>query len=170
MPPLRRTAAIVLAMLSILWWPPRRAKPGSGNSTGSAACENGGYLNYTRVGGTTFKNEGDCTKYTAKGGVLVLIDRIAPTVTNVTSSTADGTYGTGASISVQVVFSETVAVTGNPVLSARDWRERSDGELQQRQRHQHADVQLRRSGRRRFDRPRLRRLALRPGPRRRPDS
>ena len=116
--PFRRTAAIALAMLSILAIAaPVAAKPGSGNSTGSAACENGGFRNWTRANGTNFKNEGDCTNYTAKGGVLVLIDRIAPTITNVASSTANGTYGTGAAILVQVVFSEAVIVTGSPLLT-----------------------------------------------------
>jgi hypothetical protein len=71
-PPLRRMAAIVLATLSILAIAaPVAAKPGSGNSTGSAACENGGYVSWTRQDGSTFKNEGECAKYTAKGGVLV---------------------------------------------------------------------------------------------------
>ncbi len=39
------------------------------------------------------------------------------TVTNVTSSTANGTYGAGASISIQVTFNGAVAVTGTPQLS-----------------------------------------------------
>ena len=47
----------------------------------------------------------------------IVIDAVAPTVANVTSSTADGTYGTGAAISIQVVFSENVTVTGTPQLA-----------------------------------------------------
>ena len=39
------------------------------------------------------------------------IDANAPTVTNVTSSTADGTYGIGATINIQVQFDETVVFT-----------------------------------------------------------
>ena len=38
-------------------------------------------------------------------------------VTNVTSSTANGTYSVGANISIQVTFSSTVTVTGTPQLS-----------------------------------------------------
>jgi hypothetical protein len=38
-------------------------------------------------------------------------------VTNVTSSTANGTYGVGDSISVQITFSEAVTVTGVPQLA-----------------------------------------------------
>ena len=39
------------------------------------------------------------------------------TVSNVTSSTPNGTYATGALISIQVVYSETVVVTGTPRLT-----------------------------------------------------
>lgn len=47
----------------------------------------------------------------------IVIDTTAPTVTNVTSSTADATYGTGAVISIQVTFSENVTVVGSPTLT-----------------------------------------------------
>jgi uncharacterized protein (TIGR03437 family) len=40
-----------------------------------------------------------------------------PTVTNVTSSTANGTYGVGANISIQITFSAAVNVTGTPQLA-----------------------------------------------------
>jgi len=40
-----------------------------------------------------------------------------PTVTNVTSSTANGTYGVGANISIQITFSAAVTVTGTPQLA-----------------------------------------------------
>ena len=44
--------------------------------------------------------------------------RVAPTsITNVTSSTANGTYGVGAAISIQATFSGTVTVTGTPQLA-----------------------------------------------------
>ncbi len=39
---------------------------------------------------------------------------VAPTVTNVTSTTADGTYGVGDVINIEVVFSQQVVVTGTP--------------------------------------------------------
>ena len=42
---------------------------------------------------------------------------IPPTVTSINSTTANGSYKTGGSISVQVVFSETVIVTGTPQLT-----------------------------------------------------
>src|SRR5262249_5007202 len=44
-------------------------------------------------------------------------DTTPPTVTNVTSSAADGTYGQTAVIPIQVVFSEAVLVTGTPQLT-----------------------------------------------------
>lgn len=47
-------------------------------------------------------------------GEVFDIDKTAPVVSNVTSSTADGSYMAGASISIQVVFSKNVVVTGTP--------------------------------------------------------
>ena len=44
-------------------------------------------------------------------------DTTAPTVTNVTSTKADGTYPAGTSIPVTVTFSENVTVTGSPTLA-----------------------------------------------------
>ncbi|WP_346347947.1 beta strand repeat-containing protein, partial [Shewanella hafniensis] len=44
----------------------------------------------------------------------IIIDGVAPTVSSVTSSTANGTYKIGDSISIQVDFSEAVTVTGTP--------------------------------------------------------
>ena len=47
----------------------------------------------------------------------LVIDTSAPTVDHVNSTTADGTYNAGASISIRVVFSEAVVVTGTPSLA-----------------------------------------------------
>ncbi|MBX3589106.1 MAG: hypothetical protein KF796_20945 [Ramlibacter sp.] len=47
----------------------------------------------------------------------IVIDTTAPTVTSVTSSTANGTYKVGDVVSVQVNFSEAVTVTGTPQLT-----------------------------------------------------
>jgi hypothetical protein len=46
----------------------------------------------------------------------VTYDSAVPTVTGVTSNTANGTYGVGTVIDVRVTFSETVNVTGTPQL------------------------------------------------------
>ena len=51
------------------------------------------------------------------GQKAIVIDTTAPTVSNVNSSTANGTYAPGASISIQVNFSEAVTVTGTPQLA-----------------------------------------------------
>jgi hypothetical protein len=50
-------------------------------------------------------------------GQVYTIDRTVPTVLGVTSSVANGTYGTGSVIPVQVTFSESVIVTGTPRLT-----------------------------------------------------
>ncbi len=47
----------------------------------------------------------------------LVIDTTAPTVMNVTSSTTNGSYKVGATVSLQVTFSEAVAVTGTPQLT-----------------------------------------------------
>ncbi|RIX42443.1 MAG: DUF4347 domain-containing protein [Rhodocyclales bacterium GT-UBC] len=47
----------------------------------------------------------------------IVIDGVAPTVTSINSSTANGTYKVGDTISIQANFSETVTVTGTPQLT-----------------------------------------------------
>src|SRR5262249_17239504 len=47
----------------------------------------------------------------------IVIDGVAPTVTNVTSTAADGSYGIGSLIPITVTFSEAVNVTGTPQLA-----------------------------------------------------
>jgi hypothetical protein len=53
-------------------------------------------------------------KLLPSSGPTVSTDGAAPTVTNVDSSTTDGTYGAGAVIIVNVSFSEVVHVTASP--------------------------------------------------------
>ncbi len=47
----------------------------------------------------------------------IVIDAVAPTVTNITSSTANASYGVGQTVSIQVTFSKSVTVTGTPQLT-----------------------------------------------------
>lgn len=54
---------------------------------------------------------------TASNLFSIVSDRQAPTVTNVTSTVADGSYGVGAAIPITVKFSEPVVVTGTPRLT-----------------------------------------------------
>ena len=42
-----------------------------GNSEAAHACQQGGYVNWTRQDGTTFDNTGQCVSYAARGGTLV---------------------------------------------------------------------------------------------------
>ncbi len=51
------------------------------------------------------------------GSVAFIVDTTAPTVSNVTSSTANGSYNAGDVISIQVAFTEAVTVTGTPQLT-----------------------------------------------------
>ena len=61
----------MLALLSIVMFAaPVLAAPG-GNSAASAACKNGGYVNFTDTSGNPFRNEGACVSYAAHGGTLV---------------------------------------------------------------------------------------------------
>ena len=49
----------------------------AGNAANAAKCEEGGYLDYTDAQRTPFKNEGQCTRYAAKGGQLVPVPDIS---------------------------------------------------------------------------------------------
>lgn len=51
------------------------------------------------------------------GGDTHTLDAVAPTVTGVNSTTADGTYGVGDVISLAVSLSEAVSVTGTPTFT-----------------------------------------------------
>ncbi|MDD2729786.1 DUF4347 domain-containing protein, partial [Malikia sp.] len=55
--------------------------------------------------------------YTAPTLTGVLVDGVLPTVTGITSSTSNGAYNEGDTISIQVAFSESVTVTGTPQLT-----------------------------------------------------
>lgn len=47
----------------------------------------------------------------------ILVDTIAPTISRVSSTTANGSYRAGQTLNVQTQFSETVYVTGTPLLT-----------------------------------------------------
>ncbi len=84
-------------------------------STGALAL-NGGTIKDTlgNIAALTLAAPGAANSLGANKAIV--IDTTAPTVTSVTSSTTDGTYGTGSNISIQVVFSEVVNVVGSPTL------------------------------------------------------
>ena len=66
-----RSAAVVLALVLLAALATPVLAASGGNSGPSAACANGGYLNYTDTAGNPFRNEGACTSYAAHGGTLV---------------------------------------------------------------------------------------------------
>ncbi len=110
---------------------------GSGTSTLTfsyvvAAGQNSSRLDYTTTsaltlnGGTIEDSANNAANLTlaapGAAGSLganknIVIDTTAPTVTNVTSTTPNGTYGVGATITITVGFSEAVIVTGTPHLA-----------------------------------------------------
>ena len=110
---------------------------GSGTSTLAftytvAGGENSADLDYSATtsltlnGGTIDDAAGNAATRTlaapGAGGSLgnaknIVVDTTVPTVTGVTSSTANGSYKAGATVSIQVGFSENVTVTGTPQLT-----------------------------------------------------
>ncbi len=113
---------------------------GSGSSTLTftytvAAGQNSSKLDYTSTGaltlngGTIFDTVGthpNAANLTLPvpgsagsigGSKSIVIDTTAPTVTAVTSTTANGSYGIGSVITITVGWSENVVVTGTPELA-----------------------------------------------------
>ena len=54
---------------------------------------------------------------TGTNGKTITIDNAGPTVSSVTSLTADGSYGVGGSIYIKVIFNESISVVGTPSLT-----------------------------------------------------
>ncbi|MBP2230998.1 autotransporter-associated beta strand protein [Azospirillum agricola] len=76
-------------------------------------------------GGTIADAAGNAATLTLANVVAtagVRIDSVGPTVAAVSSSTADGTYGTGDTITIEVSFSEAVTVSGTPTLTLNTGR------------------------------------------------
>jgi hypothetical protein len=60
-----------------------------GNSAAAHACHHGGYQNFVRADGTSFKNTGACVSYAAHGGTLV-----AKSQSQLDCESFGGTFGT----------------------------------------------------------------------------
>jgi Domain of unknown function (DUF4347)/Domain of unknown function (DUF5122) beta-propeller len=75
----------------------------------------------TLSGGATIKNAAAANASLALNGLGatsgILVDGVPPTVSSITSTTANGTYGVGQLIPITVQFSEPVNVTGIPQLT-----------------------------------------------------
>jgi CARDB len=67
----------------------------AGNTDNAKACQKGGFVNYSRTDGTTFKNAGDCTSYLAHGGTLVALPDLVPVVTCDTTECRFGVRNVG---------------------------------------------------------------------------
>lgn len=75
-------------------------------------------LVFVLLAGTTgCKKSSKSTTTTTASDSGTAVDTTSPTISNVTASTANGTYKAGDSVTVQVVFSESVTVTGTPTLT-----------------------------------------------------
>ena len=69
------------------------------------------------AGNAIFDLAGNAASTSQSNNTASLTEKILPTVTNVTSTTSDGSYKQGETIAITVVFSETVNVTGTPQLT-----------------------------------------------------
>jgi hypothetical protein len=87
-------------------------------SVPSTSCEINGLTNGTAY---TFKSTASNYEGTSpssdSSAAVTLTGPIPPTVTNVTSSTANGSYNVGDVISIQVTFNEAVTVSGTPQIT-----------------------------------------------------
>ena len=83
----------------------------------SALALNGGTIRNAASNNATLSLASPGAANSLGNNKALVIDGVAPTISSVNSSTANGTYKVGDSISVQVNFSEAVAVTGTPQLT-----------------------------------------------------
>ena len=83
--------------------------------TGSLAL-NGGTIKDALGNNATLTLKAPGTAGSLGANKNIVIDTTAPTVSDVTSTLANGTYGTGQVVPVTVTFSEPVTVTGTPRL------------------------------------------------------
>src|SRR5215217_60095 len=91
---------------------PVAAAPG-GNAANAGKCEEGGYLDYTDANGNPFKNEGQCTRYAARGGQLVPVPVLTPDITITYQGFDTGTIsGTGFTPNSQITVTRTYSPVG----------------------------------------------------------
>lgn len=96
--------------------------PGDGTgvfSSGDAAPAAVPGSNASAIDSADFNNDGMddlIVTDSVTGNAYVLLNPPLPSITNVTSSTANGSYRAGDTISIQITFDHTVAVTGTPEL------------------------------------------------------
>jgi hypothetical protein len=68
----------------------------SGTSGAAAACQNGGYVDWTDAAGNGFRNTGACVSYAAHGGTLVpvVVDPVSPFSVSYGAAGANGFQAT----------------------------------------------------------------------------
>jgi hypothetical protein len=86
-------------------------------ATTSALTLNGGSIKDAAGNGTTLILAAPTTAGSLGANKNLIIDAVAPTVTGVTSTTANGTYAAGTIIPITVTFTKPVIVTGTPQLT-----------------------------------------------------
>jgi hypothetical protein len=74
----RRLAVLVVVALAAVLISPASvpALGATANNDAAHACQQGGYLSYTRADGTGFRNAGECTSYAARDGQIVGIGAV----------------------------------------------------------------------------------------------
>jgi hypothetical protein len=92
----RRTTTLALAILTTLTLAAPALATAGGNSEAAAACEDGGYLDWTDEDRNPFRNTGACVSYAAHGGTLVpvVVDPVNPFSVTYQPFGADGFLAT----------------------------------------------------------------------------
>ncbi|AWB06612.1 hypothetical protein A6A40_16175 (plasmid) [Azospirillum humicireducens] len=85
--------------------------------TASYTIVSGGLEATGRTVGITANGPDGTATTTSASSTSAAVDPLAPTVTGVTATTADGAYKAGDTITIQVTFSQAVTVTGTPALT-----------------------------------------------------
>src|SRR5204863_6372644 len=86
-------------------------------STGSLTLPGGATIRDAATNNATLTLPAPSGSGSISDNQAIVIDAVQPAVTNVTSTTADGTYGAGAVIAVTVQFNKPVTVTGTPQIA-----------------------------------------------------
>jgi hypothetical protein len=104
----RRTSGLLVVLFGVLLLPgtPRLVShalaDGGGNSATAQACQQGGYVNYSRSDGRRFSDTGACVSYVAQGGTLVA--RVALPDLTVTLTCTQGGSPVGSLHTVSCTF------------------------------------------------------------------
>jgi hypothetical protein len=89
---------------------------GLGGASGSLTGGDGAANTGSGAGGASYSGISYQGGAGGTGLIIVRYARALVSVTNITSSSADGEYATGDTLNISVTFSETLTVTGSPLL------------------------------------------------------